>query len=331
MSDLIRIELFKNIDSFVNELSLTIDYLDTNDIQKYIIKIKEDQIEFDNFIKYTHDTLNNFETQLSSILFSKKKINTTYYIFLNDIVLFNNLLHFKIFEHEVKNTKRDFVKYLYNIYMSIVFINGGNNQELKTFIKKIENESKNLKDSDIKKERLKHRRNAIHELKLPSTSQSSSFIPSTSPSSSSMHPSSPMPQFDLSKLMSGTNGSPLNDFMSSILGNTDILNIATDISKQMHDQQIDPMAMLSGLMSGNNNELQGIVTSIQEKVDIRINSGEINKAQLEEQSESIIKSLGNIPGIPGMPDIANMANITDMANMTDFIKKMTENMPKPPV
>lgn len=307
MKDLIKIELLKNIDSFINELDLTMDCLKADtivDIKKYISNIKENNNEFDDFIKYTRDHLRTFEVQLSSILFSKKKINTSYYIFLNDIILFQNLLHFKIFENEVKNTKKDFVKYLYNIYMCVVFINGGDSAELSTFINKIEDEAKTLKDSDIKKEKLKNRRNAIYELPVPVMQVPVMQVPTM-----------PMP-FDLSKLMTGAgciNG--LDDIMSSILGNTDILNIATDISKQMQDQQMNPMMMLSELMSGNiaNSPLQGLVNSIQEKVDNKINSGEINREELENQAQSIVNSLGD-------------KNMNNMSGMADLVKEMSEKM-----
>ena len=293
MKDLIKVELFKNIDSFVNEIDLTMDNVDNIEvIKKYIERIKSNSSDFDDFIKNTHDHLHKYEVELSSILFSKKKINSNYYVFLNDVKLFNNLLDFNIFKDEVKNTKKDFVKYLYNIYMSTVFIKSSGEEistELNAFINKIKDEANSLKESDIKQEKVKfnsERRNAITE-----------------------------PEFDMSKLMSsmgGTGtGNGMDSLMSSILGNSDILNIATDISKQMSDQDMNPMTMLSGLMSGNiaNSPLNGLISSIQEKISDKINSGDINRDELESQAQSIMNSLGNGGN-----------------NMADLVKTMSEKM-----
>lgn len=297
MLELIKIELFKNIEAFINEIDLTMDYVTDctiKQIKKYLEIIKQDTCKFDEFITYTYTHLYTFETKLSSI-FSKNKVNSSYYIFLNDIILFDNLLHFNVFQNEVKNTKKDFVKYLYNIYMSVVFINTkGDNitQELTTFISKIQNEANSLNESEIK---FKNRRNALkpptHPLDL------STIIPS---------------------MTGGTENTDLNTLMSSLMGNSEIFNIATNISKQMQDQQINPMTMLSGLMSGNveNSPLHGLVSSIQEQVEQKINIGEINKDELESQAQSIMNSIGgNGMDMAGMAGMAGM----DMAGMANFM------------
>jgi hypothetical protein len=292
MKDLIKVELFKNIDSFVNEIDLTMDIKNIEKLKLYIEGIKSNSDDFDKFILYTHDHLQKYEVELSSILFSKKKINSSYYVFLNDVKLFDNLLDFNIFKDEVKNTKKDFVKYLYNIYMSTVFIKSTGEEastELNAFINKIKDEANSLKESDIKQEKVKfnsERRNAIVE-----------------------------PEFDMSKLMSSMSGvgagmgNGMDSLMTSILKNSDILNIATDISKNMQDQNMNPMTMLSSLMSGNitNSPLQGLVESIQEKIGDKIDSGQIDRNELESQAQSIMNSLGGV-------------------GMADLVKTMSEKM-----
>jgi hypothetical protein len=97
--------------------------------------------------------------------------------------------------------------------------------------------------------------------------------------------------------------------MTSILKNSDILNIATDISKNMQDQNMNPMTMLSSLMSGNitNSPLQGLVESIQEKIGDKIDSGQIDRNELESQAQSIMNSLGGV-------------------GMADLVKTMSEKM-----
>ena len=104
---------------------------------------------------------------------------------------------------------------------------------------------------------------------------------------------------------------PMGNVMESILGNKEIFNIATDISKKLNDKQINPMMMLSSLMSGNieNSPLQGLVEEIQQTVENKINSGEIDKTQLTSQANNIISSITQnqsaLNAMPGMSSIIN--------------------------
>ena len=286
MDELIKTELFKNIDGLLNELELTMDYLDKQlipSIRKYIKKLKNDNEEFSTFIKYTTEHLGDYESKISAILFSNKKIKSSFYNFLNDVLLFNNLLHFKVFEDESKNTKKELIKYLYVIYMSTSFLNlkvsteesnpDKLTQQLEDFICKIKQEAETtLKDDDIKVQ-LNNKRKDIDEL---SDAQL-----------------------------------PMGNVMESLLDNKEIFNIATDISKKLNDQQINPMVMLSSLMSGNleNSPLQGLVEEIQQTVEDKISSGEIDKSQLTNQANNIMTQISQnqsaLNGMPGMSGILN--------------------------
>jgi hypothetical protein len=95
----------------------------------------------------------------------------------------------------------------------------------------------------------------------------------------------------------------MGDMMSSILGNKEILNIANEISQQMKDENINPMMMISSLMSGKpNNQIEKLVGRIQQNVENKISNGEINKEHFEEQAKSIFESVNktNLDGIPGL-------------------------------
>ena len=106
--------------------------------------------------------------------------------------------------------------------------------------------------------------------------------------------------------MGGGGGMPagFENIMSNLMGNKDILNIATEISDQMKNEQINPMAMLSGLMSGKMDpSLTNLVSKVQESVENKISSGEINKQQFEEQAKNIIQTVNSSDldmGVPGM-------------------------------
>jgi hypothetical protein len=307
MEELIKKELFKNVDAFLNELELTMDYLDPQvipSIRKYMEKIDTDKEEFNKFLDYTTQHLGSFESKISAVLFSNKKIKSDFYNFLNGVTLFSNILSFRVFENESKNTKKGLIKYLYSIYMSSVFLNQTKDttnetdilqNKLSEFVSKIQQEAETaLQAEDIKQNKpsssSKHkRRNAI----------------------SVGHSNLPHPDPSILAGLGGNLGGGMGDIMESILGNKEILNIATDISQKMQSQQINPMSMLSSLMTGNieNTPLQGLVEEIQQKVEDKINTGEIDKSKLEDQAKSIMGSITSNPNalnsMPGMSDLIN--------------------------
>jgi hypothetical protein len=349
MDELIKNELFKNVDAFLNELDLTMEYLDPQiipSIRKYIKGINSNQDDFKLFLEYTTHHLGSFQPNISAVLFSNKKIKSNYYNFLNNITLFNKRLNFRVFENESKNTKKGLIKYIYSIYMSSVFLHQTISPEgttsssqdesevltnkLAEFVNKIQKEAETaLKEEDIKPAKAsssKHkRRNAI--------SNGQSNLPNIDPSIMSGLTGgglegimSGLTGGGLEGIMSGLTGGGLEGIMSgltgggmggmegimeSILGNKEMLNIATDISQKMHSQELNPMSMLSSLMSGNieNTPLQGLVEEIQQKVENKINSGEIDKEKLEDQAKNIMGSITSNPSVlnsmPGMSDLIN--------------------------
>lgn len=324
MDTLIKIELFKNLDSFINEISLTMDYISPELIKKmevFIVKLKNEQSPykiFNEFINCTNEHLCKFEVKFSGALFSNKKVKTSYYDFLNEIKLFSKdvTLEFKLFNDESKATKKEFVSYLYNIYQSCVFLSKLDktcddnelSKELKDFIEKIKIESETAVTTEYEKieKPIQPRRNAISG-------------PSIQPLLTPMPELGQLPGLEsIMSSMGGMNGmSGFGGIMSSILGNKEILNIASDISNQMSNQQLDPMAMLTSLMSGNieNSPLSGLVTQIQQKVEMKIESGDINRNELENQAQNIMNNI----------DPTKFSNLPAMSSM---MQTMAENLQK---
>jgi hypothetical protein len=338
---LIKTELFKNLDSFINELSLTMDYISPESIKKYeqfIVKLKSEQGNhkvFNDFTSVTYNHLSEFEVKFSGALFSNKKVKTNYYDFLNNVFLFPTScqLKFDIFKDESKATKKAFVSYLYNIYLSCVFLTKYENledkendmsKELTDFIDKIKKEAESAVTTEYEKvEKVQvPRRNAISG---PSNGQGNPF--GANPLFASFGGATP-PQLtpeqirqlpglgNLESMMGGMgNMGGLGGIMSSILGNQEILNIASDISHQMSTQQLDPMSMLTSLMSGNieNSPLNGLVSQIQQKVEMKIESGEIDKSELENQAQNIMNNI-------------DPSQFGSMPGMADMMKTMAENL-----
>lgn len=323
LDTLIKAELFKNLDSFVNEISLTMDYISSELIKKfeiYILKLKNEQDLklFNEFIGITYKHLTNYEIKFSGALFSNKKVKTNYYDFLNDISLFPNeiSLNFGIFRNESKATKKAFVSYLYNIYLSCVFltkyeqfIDKGSDdvdmsKELSNFINKIKGEADLAVTTEYEKiDKIfkPTRRDAISD---PNLFSSLNDTPQFTPEQIRQLPG----LGNLESMMGGLGSlGGMGDIMSSILGNQEILNIASDISHQMSTQQLDPMSMLTSLMSGNieNSPLNGLVSQIQQKVEMKIESGEIDKSELENQAQNIMNNIDpkSFQSFPGMSSI----------------------------
>ena len=77
--------------------------------------------------------------------------------------------------------------------------------------------------------------------------------------------------------------------------NKDIMNIATELSTEMQSLDIDPMSMMSSLMSGNlqDNKIGSLISSIGTKLTQKIDSGAIDKSALETQANLFMKNLSS--------------------------------------
>jgi hypothetical protein len=265
-------ELLKTLSKFFNEIDLVFDYIDkqkVSKLQKYLESLK-DSTNLKTFVKETILALEAYDKDISYIMTTRNKIKTSEYSFLNNVTLFNNILCFNCFSNENKNTKRSIVKYLYNIYMSVFILNFGliDNLNIDSFTTHLSNFLNGIQEN-IDREVIK-----------------------VSPKSKQK-----------SKQNGNINGNSLNiNLLESLMGNSDIMNLATDLSKDIQDQKIDPMMLLSSIMSGKpNNTIQNLVSNITNKIESKINNGEIDKTLFEQQAKNIINSVQNSNGgIPGI-------------------------------
>lgn len=201
-------------------------------------------------------------------------MKTAEYDFLKDIVLFNGLLKFEVFKDENKNTKLSLVKYLHTIYMSVFvlhfgMVSGGDvdslTQHLSGFVKGIRD--KMLEEQAVLSEGSSKKRKQHQSNRLPQA------------------PSQTAPVQNFGNLM------------ESLMQNNEIMNLATDLSRDIQSQNLDPMMLLSSIMSGKPNEtVQNLVSNITNKIESKINNGEIDKGMLEQQAQSIMSSVQNSGG-----------------------------------
>jgi hypothetical protein len=105
--------------------------------------------------------------------------------------------------------------------------------------------------------------------------------------------------FNLNNIMNLVNPSQLNgleDVFKSLMSNNELMNIANDLSKDIQNENIDPLTLLSSMMSGKpNNQIQKLVNNVTKKIEHKINKGEIDKTLLESQAKNIINQFQNNP------------------------------------
>ena len=345
-TSLIREELFKVLNTFVNELELTMDFIskDTIDtINKYIQKIYKNKTCLNKFTLQINNYLKQYSTYFAVCLFSNKKIKSNYYDFLYDIKIFGDnfdLLDFSIFKNESKNTKKDITGYLYSIYMACVFLSHNYTQdqmseELLNFVDKIKIEANNKEqkqlDDNIEIDQLQQLQNS-HSTILQR--RNAITYEGCGQSQDQEHISEGM-QNMMNSILGDSENDGLNTIMNDILGNTDIMSLAKNMAQEMQTNQINPMSMMSSLMSGNigdNNQLQNIMDKIKTTVDIKIDSGELNVNNIQNQAQDIMKNLGSTLQGNSMQDMfkqfTNGSEPKDKEEMEAFVQKMMNEQTK---
>lgn len=80
-----------------------------------------------------------------------------------------------------------------------------------------------------------------------------------------------------------------SDVFKSLMENKEIMNIASSLTNEIQTENLDPISLLSSLMSGKKDDkILGIVNNITTKLEEKITSGEIDKTVLENEAENIL-------------------------------------------
>jgi hypothetical protein len=269
----IKEEFFKRINEFINQLDISIDYISgalIKKIKKYVNVIKNDDLRFFKFIEYNTKHIGKFSIQIYTSM--NKKVRSNFYDFMNEMYFFGEdegacLLKFEIFKDESKNTKKDLLKYLYNFYISSNLLNLDlNNDEIDFSI--FENFLNEMKHEGQEKKGDKKNNKKVRRQK-------------------------------------NVNVNPMNDIFSSIFDNPEMMNLTTDILKEMETGDINPMMLLNSLMTGGHNtQIMNLAEKIENKISDKMSSGEFNKDDFEHQAKNILSSLSknmnNIPQLSGL-------------------------------
>ena len=298
----IESELKNLLSRFINEIDVSFDYVDKSVVDRLrkLMRNFDDKEEYNKLANDTLIKLRNYEKNISYIMMSKRKLRGADYDFLNNLVLFNDLLDFKIFNSENKNTKRTICTYLYNIYMTISVLNTGLSgvvgEEFVDFVKNLQKrmEEEVLKEEEERKQSSqgvqgvqgRDERDAMLNIKDQLINKLGNFKDNNDFG-------------DTLNQMMGDKGvldkatkkaSGFNTIFENLMGNSGILSMATELSKNIQEENIDPMSILSSMMSGRPDEtVQRLISNISGKLEEKINNGEIDKELLEEQAKNMFE------------------------------------------
>ena len=299
---MVEAELRENLKKFFNEIDLAFDYVSKSDVEKLNAFLK--RLHNENVTKFTStilEKLKQYEEKISYIVMSKTKLKSSHFSFLNEVVLFNDILDFSVFANENKNTKRTIVNYLYNMYMSSFVLQSAfaDMSNIEDFTKHINKFVSNLKVQNEKPSEIVHeivpcRTDGFAIGKVPKNSIDLGNI------LSSITGTFTGDVFGTGMQSGGVGGvggvgglGGLGGVLQSLMGNKEIMNLASDLSKDIQNQNLDPMALLSSMMSGKpNSAIDNLVSNITGKIEKKINNGDIDKDLLQTQAQSILKNFG---------------------------------------
>lgn len=340
----VKEDLKSNLTKFFNEIELSFDYVskETNHKLKCFLKKLDKNEKFLEFTNTTLTILKTYEDKITYIVTSKNKLKTSDFDFLNEIVLFNKILDFKVFTSENKNTKRSIVNYLNSIYMGICILEFGlektsrNFNEIVEFVKKI-TDLRNKKEKEEREENDVLPTNILGNLgnlgnllggkgkpdgllmndilksfgnmnfdnfnlgeleNLPNNLSNSldginelekglKFVEQIGLKKGQGEGEYEGPQIP------GLDGNFGNVF-KSLMENKEIMNIASDLTRDIQNENVDPISLLTSFMSGKRDEkLEGLVNNISTKLQEKINTGKIDKSVLEKEAENILNKFKN--------------------------------------
>jgi hypothetical protein len=131
----IKDSLVKSIFKFVFEIEVGFDQvsLETKKSLTSFVKKLEKQTVFDEWVETEYNNLSSFSDELKNIckkLKTGEKIQTKEFEFLNEKKVFNDILELNHFKDENRNTKKDLVLLLNNIYKTLQLIKKGKENNL---------------------------------------------------------------------------------------------------------------------------------------------------------------------------------------------------------
>jgi hypothetical protein len=282
--NILKTQLLKILKDFTRELEISFEYINKdvlNVLNKRIKSSENNDIRFKNLYLEILSNLDNYKGQLH--VAKKEKVRTHELEFLNNIVLLG--CSFKVFSDEKKNTKKTLVNYLHEFYNISLFLNTINNTD---------NKDNNSNDDNM----FETIQNMVQQLILqPSTQETQTSSKNKNNNTNTINDNELLNHLANGNVnMDGLNGlknTPLFSQFNELMQNKDIMRIATELTSEIQLNEIDPMTLMSSIMSGNmqDNKLNNLINTIGDKITKKINDGDIDKNMLEDHANKFMNNL----------------------------------------
>lgn len=304
LRDLVEKDFERAITQLINEIDLLFDYVPADikaKLHKYCERVCSDKDFKRSEMKIILDKLKPFEDKIYQISVVKKKTKTSDLEFLDTLVLFEDNLQMSVFSHENKNTKISIVNYISSMYMAASFGSFGMGGNFN--MDELSNELTNFVESIKQKAEL-----TTNPKPVPKRAQR------TDGASSSR----------------GASQDSMGGLLSTIMSNPDIMNMAADLTQDLQNQNVDPLSLMTSLMSGTpNGQLNNIVSKITNKLEEKLSTGELNKVALEQQAEQIMSVVQSSDLASQVPMLQHLLqNSTSINNIKKPNNKHNRNKKK---
>lgn len=250
-------EMFVNtVNQMVNELDLAFAYIPKDTIDKlheYVAKLRSNETYLNSQFKEIYTALKEHDSTLSSLLTGNEKIRNHQLDFIHELKVFDSTLDCNIFKNENKNTKKEIVKYLATLYMSSCFLQ----TDLANISESLESFIKTMQRP--KDENVKGKKKVLRQQTRKNATGASNI-----------------------------------GMFEDLFANPDIMNLANDLTKDLEAKKIEPMSLLTSILSGKPNDtLQELVSDISNKIETKINNGELDKKALEDQAKTMLNAFSS--------------------------------------
>jgi hypothetical protein len=253
--------LITNISRMLNEIDLAFEDFDSSIIEACeacLAKIKSSKQELQEFCQQTCQDLKDYQSAIINVTVPSRKLKASDYSFLDEIKLFRapKCIDFCFFTKESKPTKKNLVKYIYQILMSSQVIltqtEGSKTEELQKFL------------GDLKERVDQASVVAIQNSKVEKSKKKKVISLAKTP----------------------------EDIFKGLSDNKELMEIASGIAEDLRTRNLDPMTLISSVMSGTqNDDLNEMMASVTQKIEAKIEDGSIQKDLLEAQATEMMKSL----------------------------------------
>lgn len=292
-NSIFKTQLFRYIDEMINEFELSFDYVDKSNLKKLKEKVKlakKDNAEFKKIIEKLNSDLEVCSGEMYYIINTNKKLKKREFYFLNDIILLD-ILHFDIFKNENKNTLRVIVDYLYNIYSCCMLLNvNPDNQDVETLNEMLASFSEKFSKLE------RYKKQAEEEKQNNKNRKVSRSV-----------------KIQKNNILDGLGN--LEGMFGNLLNNKELMNIASEITDDLKNKKINPVELLSGMMTGKpSGEMKNLMDDITNKLEYKIESGQLNKEELEKEANNVIENIKNSDVESKIPMLKSMFKNTDLNN-----------------